>query len=141
MALHTLIPVDDSATTQRMIDTLLANPYFLREKTFGLLHVVDVQSMQRLVPDIQKGMIYQAAEKAGQRLLEKLSVRFQKAGYIPQLRLEMGAPEKLILKLVEELDIQLLILGRHEGGGLRDIVFGSVSNVVVHHARCPVLLL
>jgi hypothetical protein len=38
-------------------------------------------------------------------------------------------------------ELQLLVIGRHEGGGeIRDVLFGSVANYVLHNVRCPVLL-
>jgi nucleotide-binding universal stress UspA family protein len=35
-------------------------------------------------------------------------------------------------------EAQLLVVGRHGRGGLRDLVLGSTSQHVVHHATCPV---
>ncbi len=135
-----LIPVDESPTSQHTIDAIIANHELMPRRIY-LLHVADVQLIQRLVPDIQKNMIYTAAEKAGQRLLDKLAGRFRDAGFEPQLLLELGAPGPKILKVVEELDIQLLIIGRHPGGGgFRDIMFGSVANYVIRSIKCPVLL-
>ena len=135
-----LIPVDDSPTTQHAIETILANSDLL-PREFYLLHVVDVQLIRRLVPDIQKTMIYEAAEKAGWRLLEKLAGQFRAAGFEPHLLLELGPPEKSIFKVTEERDIQLLIIGRHPGsGGFRDIMFASVASYVIRSVRCPVLL-
>ena len=141
MSPRILIPVDESPTSQHTIDAVIANRELMPHRVY-LLHVADVQLIQRLVPDIQKSMIYSAAEKAGHRLLDKLAERFRDAGFEPQLLLELGAPGAAILKVVEELDIQLLIIGRHPGGGgFRDIMFGSVANYVIRSIKCPVLLL
>ncbi|MDH3454105.1 MAG: universal stress protein, partial [Desulfuromonadales bacterium] len=106
-----------------------------------LLHVVDVQLVHRLVPDIQKNMIYDAAEKSGNRILAKLAKPFQDAGFEPKLLLELGTPEAAILKVVEGQDVQLVIIGRHPGGGgFRDIMFGSVASRIIRAVKCPVLL-
>jgi nucleotide-binding universal stress UspA family protein len=135
-----LIPVDDSPTTQNTLEVVLANRDLV-PREFYLLHVADVQLIRRLVPDIQKNMIYAAAEKAGWRLLEKLAGQFREAGFKPHPLLELGPPEKSICKVTEERDIQLLIIGRHPGGGgFRDIMFGSVAGYVIRSVRCPVLL-
>lgn len=135
-----LIPVDESATAQQTIRAVIDHKE-LMPKEILLLHVVDVQLVQRLVPDIQKSMVYDAAVKSGNRLLANLVKPFQEAGFEPKLILELGTPDIAILKVVEEQDVQLVIIGRHPGsGGFRDIMFGSVASHVIRNAKCPVLL-
>ncbi len=136
-----LIPVDKSETTRLTIDAVIANKELMPREIL-LLHVVDVHLVQRLVPDIQKNMVYEAAEKSGGRILEKLAKPFQDAGFNPTLQLELGTPEEVILRIAREQKIQLVIAGRHPGGGgFRDVMFGSVVNQVVRAVKCPVLLL
>lgn len=135
-----LIPVDESATAQLTIRAVIDNKDLLPREIL-LLHVVDVHLVQRLVPDIQKSMIYDAAVKSGNRILAKLAEPFQDACFEPKLLLELGTPDAAILKVVEEQDIQLVIIGRHPGGGgFRDIMFGSVANHIIRTVKCPVLL-
>lgn len=135
-----LIPIDESETAQHTIGTVLGNQDLVPRQIL-LLHVVDVQLAQRLVPDIQKKLVYGAAEKSGKRILEKLAEPFFAAGLEPELLLELGRPGETILKVAKQQDIQLLVIGRHPGGGgLRDIMFGSVANQVIRAAQCPVLL-
>ena len=135
-----LIPVDESSTAQLTINAVIDNKDLMPREIL-LLHVVDVQLVQRLVPDIQKSMIYDAAEKSGRRILAKLAKPFQEAGFEPKLLLELGTPETAILKVVEKQEIQLVIIGRHPGGGgFRDIMFGSVASHIIRAVKCPVLL-
>ncbi len=37
-------------------------------------------------------------------------------------------------------DADLLVIGSHGAGGLAKLIIGSVSNYVVHHAHCPVVV-
>lgn len=135
-----LIPVDDSATTQQTISAIIDNRALLPQEIF-LLHVVDVHLAHRLVPDIQKNMVHEAAEKSGRRTLEKLAQPFRAAGFEPKLLLELGTPGETIERIVMEQNIQLVIIGRHPSSGkMRDIVFGSVANQVVRSVKCPVVL-
>jgi len=141
MTQRVLIPVDESETAQKTIQAVIANQELIPREIF-LLHVVDVHLVQRLVPDIQKNMVYEAAKKSGKRILEKLARPFYDAGFEPKLLLELGTPGTEILKVVREKNIQLVIIGRHpSGGGLRDIMFGSVANYIVHTVKCPVILI
>ncbi len=135
-----LIPIDESETAQHTIDAIIANQD-LMPREIMLLHVVDVHLVQRLVPDIQKKMVYEAAEKSGKRILAKLAEPFLAAGFEPQLLLELGPPGKEILKVIAEQQVQLVIIGRHPGGGgFRDMMFGSVANALIRNAKCPILL-
>jgi len=137
---RTLIPVDESETAKHTIQAIISHQKRLPKEVL-LLHVVDVYSAQRLVPDIQKSMVYEAAEKSGRRILERLAKPFQDAGFDVQLQLEIGLPGETILKVVEEQDIGLVVIGRHPGGGgLRDVMFGSVASKVIRGVKCQVLL-
>jgi nucleotide-binding universal stress UspA family protein len=136
-----LIPVDESETTQHMLATLLENRDLLTYE-FLLLHVVDIHLVHRLVPDIQKHMIYDAAEKSGLRILNNLAGPLREAGLKPVLRLELGTPAACIQKVAEELESELIILGRHlDGGGLSGVMFDSIANQLIRAVKCPVLLL
>jgi nucleotide-binding universal stress UspA family protein len=135
-----LIPVDESETAQHTINAVINNKDLLSQEIM-LLHVVDVHLAHRLVPDIQKNMVFEAAEKSGNRILEELAKPFQNAGIEAKLLLELGNPGETISRVVKEMDIQLVIIGRHPGsGGLRDMMFGSVANYVIRAAKCPVIL-
>lgn len=49
-----------------------------------------------------------------------------------------GAP--YILERAEELGADLIVLGSHGRKGLQHLLMGSVAEHVVHHARCPVMV-
>ena len=52
-----------------------------------------------------------------------------------------GSPVDAVLDLCEELRPGLLVMGSRGLGPVRRLLVGSVSEGVVHHARCPVLVL
>jgi len=51
-----------------------------------------------------------------------------------------GVPEYEILRLVESMDVDLIVLGRPPRNPLSRLVFGSVTRAVVDTAPCPVLV-
>ncbi len=53
----------------------------------------------------------------------------------------MGNPSSSIIKAAQEWNADLIIMGRRGLTGLSEMFLGSVSNYVVHHASCSVLLI
>ena len=54
--------------------------------------------------------------------------------------LRRGDPRKEIVELAEEVDAGLVIIGSRGLGGVRRALMGGVSDSVVRHAHCPVLV-
>ena len=61
-------------------------------------------------------------------------------GTVAQSHLRTGRPEEEILGLADELDVGLIVLGSRGLGGIRRALMGSVSDSVVRHAHCPVMV-
>jgi len=61
-------------------------------------------------------------------------------GTVAQAHLRMGTPPAEIVELAEELDAGLVVVGSRGAGGIRRALLGSVSESVVRHAHCPVLV-
>jgi nucleotide-binding universal stress UspA family protein len=49
-------------------------------------------------------------------------------------------PDHAIIHLAEELDVGLIVMGSRGLGGVRRALMGSVSDSVVRHAHCPVMI-
>ncbi len=54
-------------------------------------------------------------------------------------RVTQGNAPEAILKTIEELDVDLVVLGTHGHTGLRRLLMGSVAEQVLRKAPCPVL--
>ena len=141
METKVLIPVDGSSTAGRTLEKIIAlKERFPKELT--LVHVVDVDKLAyRMIPDFQLKMIKENAGKAGQLVLDDNANLLEDAGFSVVARLEFGPPRQTICKVANDEDFQLMIIGRRETTGeIRDVLFGSVANYVLHNVACPVLL-
>ena len=61
-------------------------------------------------------------------------------GTVAGTHLRMGAVALEIVALAEEIQADLIVMGSRGLGGLRRALMGSVSDSVVRHAHCPVLV-
>lgn len=141
MEIKILIPVDGSTTAGRTLEKVIAEKERF-PKQLTLLHVVDIDKLAyRMIPDFQIDMIRDNAGKAGQLVLDDRQALLSEAGFSVEARLEFGSPRQTICKVANDEGFQLTIIGRRESTGeIRDVLFGSVANYVLHNVACPVLL-
>lgn len=140
MRTQILVPVNDSDASQRTIATIIAQ----KERfpvPLTLLHVVNTEQLAyRMIPDFQLDMVQTRAESAGNALLEKFRRQLADAGISTTARLEIGNPRKIIPRIANDEAFSLLVIGRRNSGEIREVLFGSVANYVLHNVTCPVLL-
>jgi nucleotide-binding universal stress UspA family protein len=74
-----------------------------------------------------------------QRLLD-ISAGLRERGVDAQAVLVKGTAAALILEKAESLKAEIIILGSHGHGLLRKALLGSVSEAVIRHAPCSVLV-
>ena len=116
----------------------------LSRRTGALLHVV--HAWYHLV----KGLTYPTLvwadysdlyEREASKILETQVDEIEAADCaVAQSHLLHGPPIDAILDLCEEIRPGLLVMGSRGLGPVRRMLVGSVSEGVVHHARCPVLV-
>jgi nucleotide-binding universal stress UspA family protein len=112
----------------------------LSNRTAAELHVVHVWHDVPTPPfhSFVRAQLRQEAEEILQKQLERIA---QAGGTVAQAHLREGRTVDEILNLSEELDVGLLIVGSRGLGGVKRILWGSVSEGLVHHSRLPVLVM
>lgn len=141
MPTKTLVPIDGSVTADRTLEKIIAQKRRFPQK-LTLLHVVDLDKLSyRMIPELHLKMIKDNARQAGQQVLDSRVTLLREAGFTVEERLEFGEPRKMICRVANEEEFELIILGRRESTGeIRDVLFGSVANYVLHNVTCSVLL-
>ena len=67
------------------------------------------------------------------RILEEANVPYQ-------VRQESGSPAEEIVRVAQEENCDLIVIGSRGQSSLASLLLGSVSDSVTHHAHCPVLI-
>lgn len=85
-----------------------------------------------------------AAKESAAKVLEETENRVK--GYFPLLELDIstevlfGTPESRIVETAEEMKADIIVLGSHGYNRWEKLLLGSVSDSVIHHAHCSVLV-
>jgi nucleotide-binding universal stress UspA family protein len=118
-----------------------------------LVHVYGVAPIYPLYPEATApaGAEYQdpvveeeLASLSERRAREVLDAAVEKVhsvgGMVAQAHLREGGVPHEIVSLAEDTGIGLIVMGSRGHGGVRRALMGSVSDSVVRHAHCPVLV-
>jgi nucleotide-binding universal stress UspA family protein len=85
-------------------------------------------------PEFVEEVTEAAMESIRERYLTKLP-----QGITANVTVESGYAATEILRVVEERDIDLLVMGSHGLTGIAHVLFGSTADRVVRRAKCSVL--
>ncbi len=84
----------------------------------------------------------EAVKGEAQRVLDEQVRKVEEAGgNVKEAHLRIGERrDQAVVHLGEELGVGLIVMGSRGLGGVRRALMGSVSDSVVHHAHCPVMI-
>ncbi|NJM58722.1 MAG: universal stress protein [Synechococcales cyanobacterium RU_4_20] len=109
-------------------------PSFQRE-SFGGLGAVPAFEL----PTIDMEML-QSELRRLQEMLEGYQAQAQTLEIKTTIAYDLGDPGTLICTQAKDWGADLVLLGRRGRSGLSELLMGSVSNFVLHHAPCSVLV-
>jgi nucleotide-binding universal stress UspA family protein len=83
---------------------------------------------------------WQQAEAKGLKFLQSLAKQVRDVGIEVEFIQKLGAPGRVICGIAGTWGADLILVGRHGRTGVSELILGSVSNYVLHHAPCSVLV-
>jgi nucleotide-binding universal stress UspA family protein len=118
----------------------------LADATDSELHVVHVGVLPTFLESYPgtlgySGKLYEQIEEDSRERLRELSWRVKVAGgTVAGSHLRMGAVDLEVVALAKELGVGLIVMGCRGHRGIRRAIEGSISDGVIRHAPCPVLV-
>jgi len=134
-----LVPIDFSEGSVAALDYAVG----LASKLDAKIHLLNVVGVQALGAEYGMPVAAAAVElicDTGQQALAKLiAANKHVASFAPPM-LEVGDPRTMIEAVAKKLGVDLVVMGTHGRHGLKRLLLGSVAEMVVRTAPCPVLL-
>lgn len=84
--------------------------------------------------------VVEAARATGQRILKDGEARAKAEGVAVEALLVEGHAVQEIIRTAKEGNFDLIVMGARGVSHIRGLLLGSVSDGVIHHALCPVLV-
>ena len=139
-----LLATDGSGEAELALHTAVD----LAKSTNSELHILTVGSDYHLAREMKSKYAeffreaFQTLERETQQILDEQAEKVEKAGgRVAEAHLRMGGQQdRNIVSLAEEIEAGLIVMGSRGLGGIRRALMGSVSDSVVRHAHCPVLV-
>ena|SRR5579862_5996885 len=135
-----LVPVDFSDCSVNALDYALALGEKLGTK-LTLLHVVEpaVYQDNYLMAPTGLDENNQNLVAAGRERLATLRARVTTHGLPVETLVRMGRAQSEISDTAKAIGSDLIVMGTHGHGGLKQVLLGGTAERVVRHAPCPVL--
>ena len=114
----------------------------LADSTKSELHVVTVAPGYPSYDVRRPEVVEQLREQAEEILEDQVKKIEQMGGKVTEKHLRIAGRHRAdqIVEVAEETEVGLIVMGSRGLGGVRRALMGSVSDSVVRHAHCPVLI-
>jgi nucleotide-binding universal stress UspA family protein len=107
------------------------------------LHVVHVLALPIDTQDpssFEPGVRRQLEKRTRERLKELVGGIDAQGGEVASSHAHVGRPDAEIVDQAERIGAGLIVMGSRGSGPIRRVLMGSVSDSVVRHAHCPVMV-
>ena len=103
-----------------------------------MIHAYPNTSDLRDVPEYEK--LVAQRKNFGQKILDQARKQLGGVSFEVEEDLLEGPAADAILSVAEIRNADLIVLGTRGMSSLKGVIFGSVSNKVMHYAPCPVMV-
>ena len=105
---------------------------------FHLLAVGRIPEYAETVSEVEEAR--EQARGYYSKIMEVAGDRLQQRGLCASVHIDFGKPGDVILRIAEEIGVDLIVLGTNPHSALRRRFLGATVDKVVDHAHCSVLV-
>lgn len=132
-----LVAVDGSKSAKKAFATSI----YLAHKCGSKLDVVHVVPCEFGGDNAATYELVEGLKTAAKKILEQCEKEADKNNVPIRTMFKLGDPSKIIIELASSNDYDLIIMGSRGRSTFQELLLGSVSLKVTHHAKCPVMVI
>ena len=130
-----LVPLDHSALDRISVRHALAMARIYGSSLF-LIHVEEGVTSQLYGPESSTAEV-----EAGQQYLDRIAESIRNQGvHVETAISHSSSPTREIVRYARQVRADLVVMGAHGHGGLKDLIFGDTINPVRHNLQLPILV-
>ncbi len=148
-----LVPLDGSDHSVRALEKAVQIAKKFSSKV-TLIHAYSVSMQPIILPEpttlssptipiltaAEISRVVEAARATGERILKDGEARAKAEGVVVEALIVEGHAVQEIVRTAKEGNFDLIVMGARGVSHIRGLLLGSVSDGVIHHALCPVLV-
>jgi nucleotide-binding universal stress UspA family protein len=132
-----LVAIDGSEYSEKVLDQAISMGKICNSVIFAFSVIELYPEHLEYAPALEEKM-----SKETRETLEKAKSRIQEENITCETIVRLGGqPHKFIVSEAEEKNIDLILIGSHGRGRLKNIFMGSVTQRVIGNAPCPVMVI
>lgn len=142
---HVLIPLDGSILASTAISIALKT-VDQKCKVTLLTSIIPPEvpvygEMMVMSPNIEEFTTLDWMRRSAEAYLEATADTLTRQGFIIHTRVEIGEPAQAIIRVANEIEVDMIIMSTHGRTGINRWLFGSVTSKVLSAASCPILVI
>jgi len=135
-----LVPLDGSPLSVKTIKSLISLKGNI-SAPLTLLHILDVSMISyRGFAELTFSEIEERARVEARQFIAEQKELFEAAGMKVETIVKEGHVRETICEFADSGEFDLLVIGKHTDGELRNLLFDQLATHIIRHVECPLLI-
>ena len=131
-----LVAVDGSESAKKAFEKSI----YLAQKCNSKLDVVHVVQCDLGGDSATIFDLMDELKTKAKKMLDEYKIQAEKSSVPIEIMITQGDPSQVIIKIAKTKRYDLIIMGTRGKSAFQELLIGSVSQKVMHHAICPVMV-
>ena len=131
-----LVAIDGSESAKKAFEESI----YLAQKCNSKLDVLHVVSCELGGDSATTFELIDELKNKAEKMLDEYKIQATKSNVPMEITVTQGDPAQVIIELAKTKRHDLIIMGTRGRSAFQELLIGSVSQKVMHHASCPVMV-